>query len=101
MVNYGLKIPANSFGSYSSLISDSKTFEKNTIFFLTTPHTIVSAEANQQTSVCRVDISPSRGINVPCSNDVSSVFAYNTNGISSQSTTNLGMICSVACKSVC
>lgn len=59
-------------------------------------YTIVSNEANQQTSVCRVDISPNRGINVPCSNDVSSIFTYNPNGISSQSTTDLGMICSVA-----
>ncbi len=59
---------------------------------------IVSNEVNQQTSVCRVDISPSRGSNVPCSNDVSSVFTYNSNGYSSIAVTNLGLICSVAGK---
>ena len=59
---------------------------------------IVTSDASQQASVCRVDISPSRGNDVPCSNDVSSVFTYNSNGVSSQATTNLGMICNVACK---
>jgi hypothetical protein len=53
-------------------------------------------EGNQQTSVCRVDISPNRGSNVPCSNDISSIFTYNSNGFSAAATTNLGMICSIA-----
>ncbi len=59
---------------------------------------IVTNEANQQTSVCRVDISPNRGTDVPCSNDVSSIFTYNSNGLSYEAITNLGMICNVACK---
>ena len=59
---------------------------------------IVSNEVNQQTSVCRVDISPNRGSDVPCSNDVSSIFSFNSNGFSSIATTNLGMICNIACK---
>ncbi len=59
---------------------------------------IVTNEVNQQTSVCRVDISSNRGNDVPCSNDVSSIFTYNSNGVPSQATTNLGMICNVACK---
>lgn len=59
---------------------------------------LVANDANQQTSVCRVDISPSRGRNVPCSPDLSSVFTYNANGVSSSATTNLGLICSIACK---
>ncbi|CAF0916171.1 unnamed protein product [Rotaria sp. Silwood1] len=78
IVNYGLKIPVASVGTYSSLNS------------------AIINEANQQTSVCRVDISPNRGSNVPCSNDVSSVFTYNSNGYSSVATTNLGMMCNIA-----
>lgn len=59
---------------------------------------LVINEPNQQTSVCRVDISPNRGSNVPCSNDVSSVLAYNANGYSSVATTNFGVICSISCE---
>ncbi|CAF2512453.1 unnamed protein product [Rotaria sp. Silwood2] len=78
IVNYGLKIPVASVGTYSSLNS------------------AIVNEVNQHTSVCRVDISPNRGRNVPCSNDVSSVFTYNSNGYSSIATTDLGMICNLA-----
>ncbi|UJR30625.1 hypothetical protein I4U23_018150 [Adineta vaga] len=77
IANYGLKIPSASYGMYSSLSS------------------AIANEANQQTSVCRVDISSRRGSNVPCSNDVSSVFSYNSNGVPSSATTNLGLICSI------
>ncbi|CAF3632430.1 unnamed protein product [Rotaria sordida] len=81
IVNYGLKVPVASIGTYSSLNS------------------AIINEVNQQTSVCRIDISLNRGSNVPCSNDVSSVFTYNSNGYSSIATTNLGIICSIASNS--
>jgi hypothetical protein len=97
VVNYGLKIPIGSFGSYSSLNSASNTIKKY-FFRLLFISRIVTNEANQQTSVCRVDISPIRGSDVPCSNDISSVFTFNSNGFSAIATTNLGMICNVACK---
>ncbi len=96
VVNYGLKIPPASTGSYSSLISASKNLKQKFVFF--SFYYLVINDVNQQTSVCRVDISPNRGINVPCSNDVSSVFTYNSNGFPSTAITNLGMICNVACK---
>ncbi|CAF2076674.1 unnamed protein product [Rotaria magnacalcarata] len=81
VANYGLKIPVASYGTYSSLSSS------------------IINEPNQQTSICRVDLSPNRGTNVPCSNDVSSAFTYNANGYSSLATTNLGMICNIASNS--
>jgi hypothetical protein len=97
VVNYGLKIPDSSFGMYSSLNSASKCMT-NFVFHLISSWYIVSNEVNQQTSVCRVDISANRGSNVPCSNDISSIFNYNSNGFSATAITNLGMICSVAGK---
>ncbi|CAF4036975.1 unnamed protein product [Adineta steineri] len=81
IVNFGLKIPPSSVGMYSSLNS------------------AITSEASQQTSVCRVDISTNRGSNVPCSDDVSSVFTYNSNGLSSTAVTNLGLICNVGSNS--
>ncbi|CAF3743558.1 unnamed protein product [Rotaria socialis] len=81
VINYGLKVPVASYGTYSSLSSS------------------IINEPNQQTSICRVDISPNRGTNVPCSNDVSSAFTYNANGYSSLATTDLGMICNIASNS--
>jgi len=99
IVNYGLKIPEGSFGSYTQLTSASKNIRKTKFYFISSFFCyLVTNEANQETSVCRVDISPNRGDNVPCSDDVSSVFTYNTNGFSSIATTNLGMICNVARK---
>jgi len=96
VVNYGLKIPPASTGSYSSLTSASKNLKQKFVFF--SFYYLVTSDVNQQTSVCRVDISPNRGSNVPCSSDVSSVFTYNSNGVSSIATTNLGTMCNIAGK---
>jgi hypothetical protein len=63
---------------------------------------LVINEVNQQTSICRVDISSvTRGINVPCSNDVSSVFTFNSNSLSSSAVTDLGVLCNIACQYEC